>query len=137
MASKPHEEGTSLFSIQAALERGRSATARFAVWSRLGETRAFVTMPRKYRALLSGQKVTRRLVLVEWEDSQRPLSAWGWLDDYELPDAVTCISVGFLVARNKNAIALAPNLGDTNQARGQACGLICIPNSAVRNIIEL
>jgi hypothetical protein len=76
-------------------------------------------------------------VLVEWEDSQRPISAWGWIDDYELPDAVQCLSVGFLMAQSKEAIALAPNLGDVRQARAQACGIIRIPCSAVRKIVDL
>lgn len=75
--------------------------------------------------------------MVEWEDSQRPLSAWGWVDEYALPDSVRCISVGFLIAENENSIALAPNLGDTNQPREQACGVICIPNSAVRQILDI
>jgi hypothetical protein len=44
-----------------------------------------------------------RLVVVEWEDSQRPLSPWQWLDEYELPDAVRCLSVGFLVAETDRA----------------------------------
>jgi hypothetical protein len=78
-----------------------------------------------------------RLVIVEWEDSQRPVSAWGWLDDYELPDCVSCVSVGFLVAESDRSIALAPNLGDIAQSREQACGIINIPRSAVRRVCDL
>jgi len=78
-----------------------------------------------------------RLVAVEWEDSQRPLSAWGWLDEYALPDAVRCVSVGFLIAETKTALALAPNLGDVEQERAQGCGIIRIPRSAVRQIADL
>jgi hypothetical protein len=52
------------------------------------------------------------LVLIEWEDSQRPLSPWQWVDEYSLPDAVRCLSVGFLIAKTKAALALSPNLGD-------------------------
>ncbi len=78
-----------------------------------------------------------RLVAVEWEDSQRPLSPWQWLDEFDLPDAVTCLSVGFLVAESKAAIALAPNLGDVEQARAQGSGIIRIPHSAVRRIADL
>jgi hypothetical protein len=91
----------------------------------------------RHKKLLQEQNVSHRLVLVEWEDSQRPLSAWGWIDEYELPNAVRCISVGFLIAESKTSIALAPNLGDINQPRAQACGMIRIPNSAVRRIIDL
>lgn len=78
-----------------------------------------------------------RLVAVEWEDSQRPLAPWQWLDEYRLPDAVTCISVGFLIAQTKNALAIASNLGDLEQDRAQGCGIIRIPASAVRRIADL
>lgn len=78
-----------------------------------------------------------RLVVVEWEDSQRPLSPWQWLDEFMLPDAVRCLSVGFLVAQTDQAIALAPNLGDIEQQRAQGCGIIRIPRSAVRRIADL
>jgi hypothetical protein len=78
-----------------------------------------------------------RLVAIEWEDSQRPLAPWQWLDEYTLPDAVRCVSVGFLVAQNDAALALAANLGDVDQARAQGCGIIRIPVSAVRRIADL
>jgi hypothetical protein len=77
------------------------------------------------------------LVLVEWEDSQRPLSAWQWVDEYSLPDAVRCFSVGFLIAKTDLALALAPNLGDIEQDREQACGIIRIPASAVITLSPL
>jgi hypothetical protein len=75
--------------------------------------------------------------LVEWEDSQRPLAAWQWVDEYSMPDAVACISVGFLIAKTKVAIAIAPNLGDVDQSRAQASGVIRIPASAVRRMTKL
>ena len=78
-----------------------------------------------------------RLVAVAWEDSQRPLSPWQWLDEYQLPDAVRCISVGFLIADNAHALALAANLGDVEQQRAQGCGIIRIPRSAVLRIADL
>jgi hypothetical protein len=82
-------------------------------------------------------EVPFKLVQVEWEDSARPISAWQWIDDYELPNIVRCVSVGFLIANTKSAIALAPNLGDTQQERIQACGIIRIPRSAIRTFCEL
>jgi hypothetical protein len=78
-----------------------------------------------------------QIVLVEWEDSQRPLSPWQWVDEYSLPDAVLCHSIGFLIARTKKALALAPNLGDVACERAQASGIIRIPQSAVRKITRL
>jgi hypothetical protein len=77
------------------------------------------------------------IVLIEWEDSQRPLSPWQWVDEYSLPDAVLCHSVGFLIAQTKKALALAPNLGDVECERHQASGIIRIPRSAVRKITNL
>lgn len=82
-------------------------------------------------------KTPYRLVVVEWEDSQRPLPAWQWVDEYELPDVVRCVSVGFLVARTRAALALAPNLGDVDCKRAQGCEIIRIPTSAVRHIADL
>lgn len=78
-----------------------------------------------------------RLVAIEWEDSQRPLAPWQWLDEYELPEAVRCISVGFVIAETKAAIALVPNVGNMNEERVQGCGIIRIPHSAVRRIVDL
>ena len=77
------------------------------------------------------------LVMIEWEDSQRPLAPWQWVDEYDLPDAVLCVSVGFLIAKTKDALALAPNLGDLTQERIQASGIIRIPTSAVRRRVDL
>lgn len=78
-----------------------------------------------------------RLVQVEWEDSARPIGAWQWVDEYELPEIVPCISVGFLIAETKKAIALAPNLGDVGRERVQASGILRIPRSAVRRVTSL
>lgn len=78
-----------------------------------------------------------RLVLVEWEDSARPISSWEWVENYELPKIVKCISVGYLIADSKRAIALAPNLGDIEQDQIQASGILRVPRSAVRLIRDL
>lgn len=83
------------------------------------------------------QATPYKLVLVEWEDSARPVSAWQWIDDYEIPRTVRCLSVGFLIAETAEALALAPNLGDTTCERVQASGIIRIPRSAVRKMRKL
>ncbi|MBL8548857.1 MAG: hypothetical protein JNJ73_02650 [Hyphomonadaceae bacterium] len=77
------------------------------------------------------------LVAVEWEDSARPISAWQWVDDYEMPQIIHCVSVGYLIAETDEALALAPNLGDVGRPRVQASGIIRIPRSAVRKMIPL
>ena len=82
-------------------------------------------------------RIPYQLVRVEWEDSARPVSAWEWVSDYQLPKAVVCISVGYLVAKTKRAIALAPNLGDLGREEVQACGIMRIPRSAVRKVKKI
>jgi hypothetical protein len=86
---------------------------------------------------LKALALKHRLVLVEWEDSSQPVSAWQWVDDYQLPEIVKAVSVGFLIAQTKTAIAVAPNLGDTTKENCQASGIIRIPRSAVRRITNL
>jgi hypothetical protein len=74
---------------------------------------------------------------VEWEDSTQPVSEWQWIDAYEIPEVVKCVSVGFLIADTKKAIALAPNIGDFKRERCQASGIMRIPKSAVTRITDL
>jgi hypothetical protein len=71
------------------------------------------------------------LVIVEWEDSARPIPGWQWIEDYELPQTIRCLSVGYLIAETGDAVALAPNLGDIDQRKAQACGIIRIPQRAI------
>jgi hypothetical protein len=75
-----------------------------------------------------------RLVKVEWEDSARPIPAWQWISDFELPQTVACISVGFLIAETAQAVAIAPNLGDIGEDDIQASGIIRIPKRAIKRL---
>lgn len=73
--------------------------------------------PLRKHAANQGRTVARpetsyRLVLVEWEDSSRPISAWQWTDEYQVLETVNCVSVGYLIAETGGALAVAPNLGD-------------------------
>lgn len=86
--------------------------------------------------LANATPISFRLVKVEWEDSARPISAWQWVDEYEIPEIVCCISVGYLIAQTQDAIALAPNLGDVGNERVQASGILRIPNSAIRKMSD-
>lgn len=78
-----------------------------------------------------------KLVLIEWEDSAQPVSVWQWVDAYEIPKTVQCISVGYLIGQNKTALAVAPNLGDLTNERIQASGIIRVPRSSVIRLLEL
>ena len=82
-------------------------------------------------------KLPYKLVLVQWEDGAQPVSAWQWIDQYEVPEIVECVSVGYLIAQTKNAVALAPNIGDIKRDRGQASGIIRIPRAAIRGMTTL
>ena len=75
--------------------------------------------------------------MIEWEDSARPVSAWQWVENYQEPEIVACLSVGYVIAETKRAIALAPNLGDITQEKIQACGIIRIPRSAITRMWKL
>ena len=81
-------------------------------------------------------KAPYRLVKVEWDDSARPVPAWQWVDDYVVPKIVRCLSVGYLIAETKEAVALAPNLGDVGHERVQASGILRIPRSAIRKLSD-
>ena len=83
-----------------------------------------------------GPDIPYRLVLVEWEDSARPIPAWEWVDNYQVPETVLCVSVGWIIADTANAIALAPNIGDVGREHLQASGILRIPRSAVRSLRE-
>ena len=48
-----------------------------------------------------------------------------------MPETIKCLSVGYLIAETDGAIALAPNLGDIDQQKAQACGIIRIPQRAI------
>lgn len=74
------------------------------------------------------------LVIVEWEDSSQPVSGWQWVDDYEVPETVGCVSVGYLIARTEDAVAIAPNLGDVRRSKIQASGIIRIPACAIKRM---
>jgi hypothetical protein len=78
-----------------------------------------------------------KLVMLEWEDSSQPVDRWQWVDDYQVPEIVKCISVGFLIANTKEAVAIAPNLGDVGRERIQASGILRVPRSAVRRCTTL
>ena len=77
------------------------------------------------------------LVIVEWEDSAQPSPTWQWVKDYEFPSIVRCTSVGYLIAQTRDAIAIAPNLGDLAREQIQASGIMRIPASAVRKIYRV
>lgn len=78
------------------------------------------------------------LVLIEWEDSRQPSSAWKHLAGHPVWDAVKCASVGWLVHDDDQKKVLAPNMGDIDDASNmQLSGEIVIPTSCVLSINRL
>ena len=75
--------------------------------------------------------------MVEWEDSAQPVPAWQWVETYQVPAIVRCVSVGYLIAETPDAVAVAPNIGDVGCERIQASGIIRIPRGAVQRIADL
>jgi hypothetical protein len=77
------------------------------------------------------------LVLVEWKDSVQPVPNWMLLDEAPDLDAISCVSVGWIISQNDNVVMLVPNLGDHKDDNAQGCGFIRIPRSAITRIVRL
>jgi hypothetical protein len=79
----------------------------------------------------------KRLVLIEWEDSAQPVSAWQFQDDVKVA-AVRIASVGWLLKDGKKVKALAPNVGGLDgKTAPQVSGVISIPTRCVIQITSL
>lgn len=78
------------------------------------------------------------LVLIEWEDSARPVPGWIFLRDFSDFSVVKCVSVGWLIQDDQSVKTLAPNMGEIESAEQvQASGIIRIPAKAVTRIVRL
>lgn len=72
------------------------------------------------------------LLLVRWVDSTSPRSGWIRLQKWEGVGSLECVSVGYLISEEANALTLAPHLAypdDPEQCQGN--GIITIPRGAV------
>ncbi len=83
------------------------------------------------------EKAAPKAYMIEWEDSRQPKSAWQWLSDFDTPEIVRCISIGFLIYNGKDAKVLAPNIGDHDNEEPQVSGVIQIPTRCVTRMVEL
>lgn len=83
------------------------------------------------------KKAACRLVLVEWEDSTQPTSAWEMRRDVK-PVVVKIASVGWLIKDGKRIKTLAPNVGGVDRkVVAQCSGVINIPSGCVIAIHDL
>lgn len=76
------------------------------------------------------------LVMVEWEDSRRPVGEWTWWSELVIEGPVQCVSVGWLVEQGE-VLVLAPNAGDVGSPDPQVGGVIRIPWRAVTRMTRL
>lgn len=80
----------------------------------------------------------KKLVLVEWVDSAQPEPSWRFIENSPDLEVIECVSVGWIVGKNKGVLMLAPNLGDIQSGgSAQASGFIRIPTTAVTRIADL
>lgn len=77
------------------------------------------------------------LVMVEWDDSRQPTSAWVWVEDYPFQEASKNVTVGFLIQEGTDALNIAQSLGDVNKESPQLGGLTLVAKSAVKRVTVL
>jgi len=78
-----------------------------------------------------------RLVLIEWEDSAQPTSAWQLKRDVKVA-AVRIASVGWLIKDRKSVKGLAQNVGGLDgKTAAQCSGVISIPTRCIVSIKPL
>lgn len=78
-----------------------------------------------------------RLVLIEWEDSVQPSSAWQFVDDVKTT-VVRVASTGWLIKDGRKVKVLAPNVGGLDgKVKAQVSGVIQIPTRCVIQIRDL
>ena len=77
------------------------------------------------------------LVVVEWEDSAQPTSAWEWADELLSSEPIMCQTVGHLIHDNETCVTIALSLGDKDSDRPQVNGAMRIPRRAIIDITSL
>lgn len=83
---------------------------------------------------LACKRVPYRVAVIEWSDSCR--IGDGWMDAARVPAPHDhlCVTVGFVLAENDQAVVLAPtfgNLEESDQGARRVCDPIQIPRSAI------
>jgi hypothetical protein len=72
---------------------------------------------------------------VTWRDARGVDAAWG--DPPTAPDLCLCESVGWLVAKDRTGIALAPHRAHVDRGTTHVCGTMHIPRSCIVEAREL
>lgn len=78
--------------------------------------------------------VTKKLVLIQWDDPCICSAHWKPLDDKEEPEAIHCMSVGWLLKDGKKTKVVVPHVA---QDGDQGFGDMTLPVGCIRRIVEL
>ena len=76
------------------------------------------------------KKFTLVPTLIDWVDSRLPSNKWEHVTDLTECTICHCLSVGFVVQEDKEMIALASSVADTDKDL-QATGIIVIPKVSI------
>jgi hypothetical protein len=90
------------------------------------------------RASARKNKLNWPLVQIRWLDSSSPRTGWVRLNEWEGVGSLECVSVGYLIAEDKDSKTLAPHLAypdDKDQCQGN--GIIVIPCGAIVSVDPL
>jgi hypothetical protein len=77
------------------------------------------------------------LVQVLWLDSADPNDNWVRVSDWEEVGGLDCVSTGWLVGEDSEAIAIASHLSNPEEESPRANGLMAIPKAAILAAREL
>lgn len=82
-------------------------------------------------------KQGKQPVMVRWLDSYGPTGRWQEIGDIH-PERLVAVSVGWIVARNRESIVVVPHLIDGNdRVAKQGCGEMTIPKKAILAVCPL
>ena len=75
--------------------------------------------------------MSKPLVIVEWEKSRDAVMEWKYSGQFRPKEVCKCVSVGFLLQSDIDAVVLASNLADLETPFPSMSGVINIPVRAV------
>jgi len=78
------------------------------------------------------------LVIIRWQDSAQPISAWKYLSDLPHTRPIECATVGWLLKDDDNIKVICQSVGDLhNPNNAQVSGIMTIPARCVISIERL
>jgi len=78
------------------------------------------------------------LVIIRWQDSAQPISAWKYLSDLPRTQPIECATVGWLLKDDDDVKVICQSVGDLdNPNNAQANGIMTIPARCIVSIERL